>query len=304
MFLAQTAPPSFFNGPPGSTELWIKIGLALVFGFGMMIAFMAAPTRARRPIVATFTFLAGLFWVLYYLWPTAANRSPDDIPRDLSESVAFWLEDAVPIVGGFANILTAFLLGLGIYSLVRIHSKKLAKMQKDWPFSLVLLLSMVFMVVFGYMDWYQRKIAEGGSRFELPENWGLVQYGKDLFFDGLLQQMDAAMFSLIAFFILSAAYRAFRIRSVEATILLSAALIVLLSLLGGVEFFWNERIRDVTGGNPDHFANNFTLTSVAAWIRGTFQTPSLRAIEFGIGIGALAMGLRLWLSLERGGVSS
>jgi hypothetical protein len=37
------------------------------------------------------------------------------------------------------------------------------------------------------------------------------------------------------------------------------------------------------------------------WLRNTFQVPSIRGIDFGVGIGALAMGLRLWLSLERTG---
>ena len=34
------------------------------------------------------------------------------------------------------------------------------------------------------------------------------------------------------------------------------------------------------------------------------QDASFARIKFGIGLGALAMGLRLWLSLERGGVRS
>jgi hypothetical protein len=49
---------------------------------------------------------------------------------------------------------------------------------------------------------------------------------------------------------------------------------------------------------------NFTLTEIAKWIKDTFQTSSLRGIDFGVGIGALAMGLRLWLSLERQGAGA
>ena len=107
------------------------------------------------------------------------------------------------------------------------------------------------------------------------------------------------MFSIIAFYILSAAYRAFRIRSVEATILLASALIMMLSLMGAVEYMWNG-LFDHSGA----FVANFQLTEIARWIRDTFQTPGIRALEFGIGLGALAMGLRLWLSLEKGGVSA
>ncbi|MEZ5162691.1 MAG: hypothetical protein R2688_02865 [Fimbriimonadaceae bacterium] len=42
---------------------------------------------------------------------------------------------------------------------------------------------------------------------------------------------------------------------------------------------------------------------VAGWLRSNMQIPAIRAIEFGVGLGALAMGLRIWLGLEKGGVS-
>lgn len=282
-------------------NMWLKIGIAFIFGIAMMVGFLYMPTRGRRIAVGLFTFLAGLYWVLFWLVPTPVNRAADDLPLNAVEEVAFWLEDANPIVSNFANILTAFLLGLGIYSLVRIHSVRLFKQQKDWPFSLALLLSIVIMAVVGYADWLQKL---GNPALADPDNWGNVQYTADLLFDGLLQEMDAAMFSIIAFYILSAAYRAFRIRSVEATILLATAFIVMLSFLGVVSQAWGNAIDGITGDNVNSFLNNFKLSEIYAWIRSNVQSPSIRAIEFGIGIGALAMGLRLWLSLERGGVRS
>lgn len=294
---------SFWAGDFGSSGLWIGIAATLVIGFGMFFGFMVAPTRARKIIVGFFTFIAGLYWVAYFFWPVAAQRKPGDMPRDFLERGSFWLEDAKPIFGNTANILTVFLLGLGIYSLLRIHAGKLMKMQKDWVFSLILLISMFSMVFFGYADFIQ-KHREGGELLNFPESWGWVQYGKDILFDGLLQQMDAAMFSLIAFFILSAAYRAFRIRSIESTILLAAALVMMLSLMGYAEYYWAKGVDGITGGDAASFLNNFKLKAMADWIGSNIQTSSLRAIDFGIGVGALAMGLRLWLSLERGGMST
>jgi len=297
-FLA-TIPPSFWNAENGSGKLWIMIGLTLLVGFGFLVACLYMPSRAKRPIAAGATFLAGAFWVLYWIWPTARFRTPTDEPDGFVEGVAFWLSDAVPHVSNFANILTAFILGLGIYSIGRIHLRKLLKMQKDWEFSLVLILCIIAMIVFGYLDWIAR-LGENGSKLQDEANWGFIQYGKDLLFDGLLQTLDAAMFSMIAFFILSAAYRAFRIRSIESTILLAAALIVMVSLMGLIVTIQDRTVASLAGGDPDHFVNNLKLSVVAGWIRGNIQTPAIRAIEFGIGIGALAMGLRLWLSLERG----
>jgi hypothetical protein len=202
MDLATVIPPSFWNANNGESKLFLMIGITLAIGFAFVIACLFMPSRARRPIAVTVTFLAGLFWVLYWIWPTARDRQPQDIPDNFTESVAFWLSDAVPHVSNFANILTAFILGLGIYSILRIHLKRFVKMHKDWPFSLILLLSLVGMIIFGYADWVSR-LGENGARLQDEANWGFVQYGSDLLFDGLLQTLDAAMFSMIAFFILS-----------------------------------------------------------------------------------------------------
>jgi len=276
-----------------------------VVGFAFLVACLYLPSNLRRPVVATFTFVSGLFYVLYFLWPKPFDWQPGDATTGTSEAVGAWFASANPVVSNFASILTAFLLGLGAYSILRIHLGRISRQQKDWGFSMVLLISMVLMILFGYADWIQRQDSVLGPKLDLEDNWGLVQKARDFLFDGLLQQMDAAMFSIIAFYILSAAYRAFRIRSIEATIMLAAAFIMMLSLLGGIVEPANALVLDkLAGGNPDAFVNNFQLGTIAAWIKDTFQTSSIRAIEFGIGIGALAMGLRLWLSLERGGVSS
>ncbi|HSI71789.1 MAG TPA: hypothetical protein VK934_01315 [Fimbriimonas sp.] len=318
--LAQAAAPdlNFWNGENGSAGLWTKIALAFLVGIAMIFAFMAAPPRLRRPIVAFFTFISGLFYVLIYVWPQPVGREPGQLPLNGVESVGFWLSDAFPVVAKLANVTAGFLLGLGIFSLLRVHGRRLFKMQKDWFFSLVLIISILAMVIVGYWDWYTR-LGENAPKLQDPANWTNINYARDFFFDGMLQAMDAAMFSLIAFYILSAAYRAFRVRSIEATVLLATALLVILSLMGAVEFLWGAGVANVAGYQeqvgPDgvtrtaaemmaannSFAQNFTLTAIRGWIQSTVQTPSIRAIDWGIGIGALAMGLRLWLSLERTG---
>lgn len=301
-FLAQVEAPTYnmWNAEPGSAKLWTSILIATVVGFAVMVGMLYAPTRMRKPIASAAIFLAGLFWVMVFLFPQPIDGqvAPEQRPPGMVQGVSFWLADAIPVVGTFANILTAFILGLGVFSLVRIHLLRVTKRQRDWPFSIVLLVSIVAMASFGYADWRSR-LGENAQKVE--ENWPLSAYGKDLLFDGMLQVMEAAMFSLIAFFILSAAYRAFRIRSVEATILLAAAMIAMLSLMGAVVVGWDGMIESVT--NKDPFLLNFTLSSVSGFIRDNLQTPGIRAIDFGIGLGALAMGLRLWLSLERAGAN-
>jgi len=288
-----------FSYPSGSSTLYLALAVTVIFGFLIMFGMMSMPARWRRPVVVTCTFISGLIYVAYYLWPKPQSFGPRDIPLNWSEWVGSQLADTIGVAGTISTALTTFLLGLGIYSLVRIHGRKLIRMQKDWAFSLVLLISMLAIVIFGYWSYYQTKFGPDASKLQDAANWTWVNYTNDFLFDGLLQQMEGAMFSVIAFYILSAAYRAFRIRSVEATILLASALIMMLSLMGAVEFLWNSKF-DHSGA----FVANFQLTEIARWIRDTFQTPGIRALEFGIGLGALAMGLRLWLSLEKGGVSA
>jgi len=81
--------------------------------------------------------------------------------------------------------------------------------------------------------------------------------------------------------------------------LLGSALIVIFSLLGAVVGGLDAFIQGLAGNDPNAFILNFKLSEIANWLRSTLQTPSLQAVRFGIGIGALTMGLRLWLSIEK-----
>jgi len=300
--LAQAEPPAF-SQPHNSPQLWTAIIITFLVSFAVLIALLFAPTKARRPVIWTGTFLSGAFYVLLFLWPKPINRADDDLPRNAVEGVSFWISDFQPTFAASTNVIAAFLLGLGIYSVLRVHITRLLKRQKDWVFSVVLLTAMVTMVVFGYIDYVQREFHDKEGKLVEMVNWGPANYGFDLLFDGLLQQMDAAMFSMIAFFILSAAFRAFRVRSVEATVLMGSALIMILSLMGAIDVPWSNMVDGITGKDPSHFLNNMKISEVKGWFQSTLQVPSLRALEFGVGLGALAMGLRIWLGLEKGGVS-
>ena len=298
--LAQAQSP-LWSAPNGSPKLWIAIIAALILGIGVMLLMLAVPVQWRRPIVATFTFFAGLYYVIYFFWPMPLGDTTEKLPLNPVDHVGFWLSDAMPVVSSFTNTLAGFLLGLGIYSLVRVHGKRVMRQQKDWGFSAVLLVSVFTMVLVGLVEWHTHK-GPNGSKLDDPTNWTFINYAKDFLFDGQLQGMDAAMFSIIAFFILSAAYRAFRIRSIEATVLLGSALIVILSLMTVADSAWTGAISTVNH-DPNSFIQNFSLYSISGWVTQTVQTPSIRGIDFGVGIGTVAMGLRLWLSLEKSGSS-
>jgi hypothetical protein len=292
---------NFWSMDPTQSSHWLMSILAVVVGFVFMFVLMQVPTQARRYIVGTLTFLAGGVFVLAAYWPKPINfDAKTQVPSNTIEGVGSFLGDATSVVGTFTQILAAFMLGLGIFSLLRIHLNRIARQRQDWGFSIVLLVSMISMIVFGYWD-YNIRLADKLKDYDVKTNWEFANMARDFLFEGLLQQMDAAMFSIIAFFILSAAYRAFRARSVEATILLGTALLVILSLMGVVASAWDNTVDGLAKDNE--FIKNFRITDIASWVKNTFQTPAITGIKFGIGLGTLSMALRIWLGLERGGKS-
>lgn len=302
--LAQST-PNFWRLEPGSGQLMMWLAIAFIGSAGLVFLISMVPSQFRRSVVTLFTFLAGAVFVAKFLWPApvAANLETD-VPLNGVESVGFWLGKAIDPVAKVANALAAFMLGLGIFSLVRVHVNKIRRKQTDWIFSIILLVSFVVMMTIGFLDWRMREFQDAQGLLNLRDNWTTINYANDLLFDGLYQQMDSAMFSIIAFFILSAAFRAFRIRSVEATVMMASALILMLNLMGALTFVWGNMVDQavLSTGNP--FLANLNITEIANWLRSNMQVPAIRAIEFGVGLGALAMGLRIWLGLEKGGVSA
>jgi hypothetical protein len=102
------------------------------------------------------------------------------------------------------------------------------------------------------------------------------------FFDHILIPIFASMFSLLAFFIASAAYRAFRARNLMATLLLLAALIVMMRF------------------NPYFGPISPYLSKLANWLMNVPNLAAQRAIVVGVGLGIVATALKVILGIERG----
>jgi hypothetical protein len=103
------------------------------------------------------------------------------------------------------------------------------------------------------------------------------------FFDYVMMPILATMFSLLAFFISSAAYRAFRARNVLATLLLIAALIVMLRFFPYFPF-----------GIGPYWAKT------SNWLMNVPNLAAQRAIVIGIGLGIVATAMKVILGIERG----
>ena len=106
--------------------------------------------------------------------------------------------------------------------------------------------------------------------------------------------LDATMFSLLAFFIASAAYRSFRARTVDATLLLLAGIILMFAnapLLSNQ--LWQFMFGKLTF-LPDAFP-----TIVKDWVLQVPGMAARRAIQMGLALGAISQSLRILLGIDR-----
>jgi hypothetical protein len=201
----------------------------------------------QRELPRIITLVTGLFLAIQYFIP---HKS----------SVVFYETslDWLIIIGIFSIIL-------GVASLANLHVRRLRRREKGWFYSAVLMIGLAFMVLTGLIQGTER----GG--------WFIRGY------DAVLNPITATMFALLAFFIASAAYRAFRARTVIATILLVSAIIV---MLGRVPV--GEAI-PVVGPK---------LASLTDWLLNVPNMAAKRAIAIGIGLGGSATALKVILGIE------
>jgi len=208
----------------------------------------------KRELPLLLTAVIGLFMVVSFF-----------VPHHLASVPANYLQQCAVIVVAFGYVL-------GGANALRVNLEGVAKRQPDWPYKLVLIGTLVATVVIGIAD---------GRRWQDAGTVSMFLYNQ------LYSPMQATMFALLAFFIASAAFRAFRVRTVEAGLLAAAALIV---MLGRVP------IGDAaTGWLPE----SIRIGALQDWIMNVPQNAAKRAILMGAAMGVMATGLRVILGIER-----
>ena len=154
------------------------------------------------------TFVAGLFYLLEFFLPTT-------IPQEdgkLGNFLTYW----VGPTSAFVTMILVWTIFLGLISLFTVHGKRLVRRQAGWHNSLGFFLAFFAMLIVGFLT----KTGSVKTIGSLPKNVvDGFQAAYASLFSGLLINLDSAMFALLAFYIASAAYRAFRVRTVEAALL-------------------------------------------------------------------------------------
>lgn len=314
--------------------------------------------KIQRLIIAFFTFIGGLYFFLEFILPKSIGNFEFGAYHEQ-------ILKGIQVVGVMA-------IGLGIISIIRVHSKNIFGQKKGWVNSFALLLGFSLMFGFQGVSFFEERANSSikkrveiekkflveidkqretkpvkprldalnnelyetesilrtklGSEFEQgPEfselhsiilsitpdftpsereslNSKLSQVAEkitlsldnnlensfskkavDLFSNGLFVPLGSAMFALLAFYIANAAYRSFRVRSVESFLLMTAAIIVMLGQIPQGPMYVSEN-----------------LPQIRLWLLKNVSTPAFRAIFFGSSIAGLAMAIRIWFSLERG----
>src|SRR5688500_5705155 len=202
------------------------------------------PRQVRKYLIMGLTFVAGLIYVVDFFWPVAPGKE------------SHWLSPTTDHIGNALLVVAGFTFLLGVYNLLHIHINGIRRMRPNWGYSVVFLVFFVLMTVASFWrEWYLwfGPPAARLTAADLPPEWildrntlppdlrtrlnlGTVppdfseQYANDLFtylFTGLLRNLEATMFSILAFYIVSAAYRAFRMRSAEAALMMITAIILM-----------------------------------------------------------------------------
>ncbi|MDG1089857.1 MAG: hypothetical protein P8P37_03250 [Candidatus Marinimicrobia bacterium] len=268
-----------------------------------------------------------------------------------NESVeAFVNDDATQ----WYDIIASFAIFLGALNLLKLQFLKVVKRQSGWQYSVVAIASFFFAFTIGFFmkgaffvgeEVYftqgaaeQAILASGSSETVKAVEWGAhISTEGGLFkwmFDNIFTPLSATMFALLAFYVASASYRAFRARNFEATLLLLAGIIIMLGrvpvgslitpwmvmylLVFVVTIFMANYFKDrkiifgsfvigllgvtVLGINMDWNPTEpaiFFLPSLQEWIYTVPNLAGARAIMIGIGLGIIVTSLRYIFGLEK-----
>ncbi len=229
----------------------------------------------RRTVPRIIVAGVGILLVATSLWPRpteGGGRGPAALLAYVDENFSVWF-----------NIMAVFAFILGAGSLLKVHGERIRRRGRDWPYSVVTVAVFAGVLAAGMLKLggppgLQGDVADSDSAL------GTV-------FSAVIAPLQASIFSLLAFFVASAAYRAFRLRSGEAAALLAAALVVLLGRtpFGAALTSWLPE--------PLRFLR---LENLSVWIMQVPNTAGQRAVMIGIALGVASMSLRLILGIERG----
>ncbi len=196
----------------------------------------------RREIAIAITFIVGVLTIIGVFFGTA---------KGVTTTLNRWYVVSV-----------AFAVFVGAANEVSNHYRNVRRKRKNWGMSVVFLICLFGTVIVGVLDKPNGPI-----------------YSK--IFQATVVPLGASVFALLAFYIGSAAYRAFRMRNLESTVLLLAACIVMLGRAPIGNRIWN--------GFP----------VITSWIMDIPNASAMRGILIGTYLGAFSQSAKVLLGIQR-----
>lgn len=193
------------------------------------------------------------------------------------ETVATWFAILAAI---------AFVLGGG--SLAKVQLEAISSRRPGWGYAAVTLGAFLITLVFGL------GLVGVNPPPQYPDHGWAGKYD-DLYapfgwiYLYLMTPLAATMFATLAFYVASAAFRAFRAKNIEAVLLLSTAFLVLIGRTAAAS---------ITDFLPDSLAF-FKIDRLVAWVMQYVGTAGSRAMVIGIALGVAATSLRIMLGIDR-----
>jgi len=200
----------------------------------------------RQEIPLKITLFFGLFMILQFFMPHYAVNS-------LAGKFQQW-----------AVIVVAFAYVLGLANLIRVHVDQIQRRERDWQYKIITIVALFVVALAGFIG----GIEPGG-------------FFNDRLYLQMYVPMSSTMYATLAFYIASAAFRAFRVRSWQAWLLAATAAIVMLGRVPVGQLIWDDMPR------------------VVDWIMEVPNMAAQRAILIGAALGAVATGLKMVFGIER-----
>lgn len=238
----------------------------------------------QKTIVKLITFIAGLYFILEFLIPGSGEKEENFLSPYLTN------------VNAVLTVLMGMAFLLGPINLVRSNLSKFFRSRREILMPTLFFIGLAFGLFAGSCGWI------AATFDKLKQDPHLVKTGLDnwvlangeslkLYFYiaiyGIGLALGGSSMGMLAFYLVSAAYRAFRLNNLDAGVMMASAVIVLLGMVPlGVY---------LTSFLPD----KLQLNSWARWIMDVPNSAVQRAVLIGAVAGVFGAGMRQWLSLGK-----
>lgn len=175
-----------------------------------------------------------------------------------------FMADLWDIYVNWIMIIAGAAMGVGAISMARsFYKKTVAKNAPNRFYSFIALVSMAAMAIIGLVGGI-----EAGTLFS-----DLYKY--------VMSPLNSTMFALLAFYISSAAFRSFRLKTFSAGLLMFTALLVMLA--------------QVPVGELIHPS----IPPLKEWVMRVPNVAGQRAIMIGVAVGGVATALKIILGIDK-----